>query len=135
VHCMASARSARLTYTPALAISLSLSLFPLAATASNRRSASSTALGMAMTARSIARAPKVSLRALIMFMTARGFLGSSQQGRRLWQVDTRTGQLWHASLADTHTGEPKGFADWQSLFAFLEEQTNDSDRRSNVDST
>jgi hypothetical protein len=88
-----------------------------------------------LAARSIARAPKVPLRALNMFMTARGFLGSSQQERRLRQMDTRTGQLWHASLGNLHTGERNGFADLQSLFAFLEEQTNDSDRRSNVDAT
>jgi hypothetical protein len=54
---------------------------------------------------------------------------------RLWQVDTRTGRLWHASLEDPHTGERKGFADLQSLFTFLKEQTNDSDRPSNVDAT
>jgi hypothetical protein len=39
---------------------------------------------------------------------------------RLWQVEIRTEPVWHASLEDPHTGERKGFADLQSLFAFLE---------------
>jgi hypothetical protein len=54
---------------------------------------------------------------------------------RLWQVDTHSRPIWHASLENPHTGERKGFADLQSLFLFLEEQASNSDRRSNIDAT
>ena len=39
---------------------------------------------------------------------------------RVWQVEVQTKPVWHASLEDPHTGERKGFADVQSLIAFLE---------------
>jgi len=31
--------------------------------------------------------------------------------------------MWRASLEDPHSGERRGFADLESLFAFLKEQT------------
>lgn len=42
---------------------------------------------------------------------------------RLWCVKDEDGVVWRASLEDAHTGERKGFADVQSLFAFLNERT------------
>jgi hypothetical protein len=47
---------------------------------------------------------------------------------RLWQAEIRAEPVWHASLEDPHTGERKGFADLQSLWAFLEAQTANRDR-------
>jgi len=41
---------------------------------------------------------------------------------RLWQVDGAGSPIWRASLEDPHTGERRGFADLDSLFAFLKEQ-------------
>ena len=41
---------------------------------------------------------------------------------RLWQVDGAGSPIWRASLEDPHTGERRGFADLESLFAFLKEQ-------------
>ncbi len=38
---------------------------------------------------------------------------------RLWCVTEDEGIVWRASLEDAHTGERKGFADVQSLCAFL----------------
>lgn len=48
---------------------------------------------------------------------------------RLWQVSSAGSRVWRASLEDPHTGERRGFADLESLFAFLEEQTRDNGRR------
>ena len=47
---------------------------------------------------------------------------------RLWQAEARSYPVWHASLEDPHTGERKGFADLQSLWAFLEAQLADRDQ-------
>jgi hypothetical protein len=47
---------------------------------------------------------------------------------RLWQVEDRLESVWHASLEDPHTGERKGFADLESLWAFLREQINSEHR-------
>ena len=47
---------------------------------------------------------------------------------RLWRVNTDRSQVWHASVEDSRTGERQGFADLRGLLAFLEEQTNDTDR-------
>ena len=44
---------------------------------------------------------------------------------RLWQVDGAGASDWRASLEDPHTGERRGFANLESLFAFLKEQTGD----------
>ena len=41
---------------------------------------------------------------------------------RLWQVDGAGSPIWRASLEDVHTGTRRGFADLESLFAFLKEQ-------------
>jgi hypothetical protein len=41
---------------------------------------------------------------------------------RLWRVNTGRGTVWHASLEDARTGERRGFADLENLFAFLREQ-------------
>jgi hypothetical protein len=48
---------------------------------------------------------------------------------RLWQTDVNGELVWRASLESPHTGERQGFADLESLFAFLEEQTGDPSRR------
>jgi hypothetical protein len=48
---------------------------------------------------------------------------------RLWRVNAGRTQVWQASLEDAQTGEQKGFADLKNLFAFLEEQTGDSQPR------
>jgi len=42
---------------------------------------------------------------------------------RLWRASGDECSLWRASLEDPHTGERRGFADLESLFAFLKEQT------------
>lgn len=42
---------------------------------------------------------------------------------RLWQVTSSDAVVWRASLEDPHTGERKGFADLESLLAFLKTQT------------
>ena len=47
---------------------------------------------------------------------------------RLWRVNTGRGTVWHASLEDSRTGERRGFADLDSLFAFLKEQTTKADQ-------
>ncbi len=41
---------------------------------------------------------------------------------RLWQVGSGRAIAWRASLEDPHTGERKGFADLDSLLAFLKDQ-------------
>jgi hypothetical protein len=41
---------------------------------------------------------------------------------RLWRSDSDDRSAWRASLEDPHTGERRGFADLESLFAFLKEQ-------------
>ena len=38
---------------------------------------------------------------------------------RLWDANSRGRPDWHASLEDTHTGERRGFADLEQLYAFL----------------
>ena len=48
---------------------------------------------------------------------------------RLWQVNHEGEAAWYASIEDPHTGERRGFADLESLFAFLKEQTNMSEGR------
>jgi len=55
-------------------------------------------------------------------------MGSEQPGYRsyllrLWQVGTADVPSWRASLESAQTGERRGFADLESLFAFLEQQT------------
>ncbi len=42
---------------------------------------------------------------------------------RLWRVNTEAGPVWRTSLEDPHTGERRGFADLEALFAFLDEKT------------
>ena len=39
---------------------------------------------------------------------------------RLWESDQSGELVWRASLESTHTGERHGFADLDSLFAYLE---------------
>ena len=41
---------------------------------------------------------------------------------RLWQVREQAGWGWRASLERAGTGERKGFADLDSLFAFFRDQ-------------
>jgi hypothetical protein len=42
---------------------------------------------------------------------------------RLWQVSHEGELTWRASLESPHTGERRGFASLEALFAFLKEQT------------
>jgi hypothetical protein len=42
---------------------------------------------------------------------------------RLWQVSSDGEPIWRASLESPHSGERRGFANLELLFAFLEEQT------------
>ena len=44
---------------------------------------------------------------------------------RLWQVRDNDELLWRASLEDARTGERRGFASLETLFAFLRERTRD----------
>ena len=46
---------------------------------------------------------------------------------RLWKVSGAGPPVWRASLENPHTRARKGFPDLESLFAFLEEQTGESD--------
>jgi hypothetical protein len=42
---------------------------------------------------------------------------------RLWQAEGEDGQpVWRAALEEARTSERRGFADLESLFAFLKEQ-------------
>ena len=41
---------------------------------------------------------------------------------RVWLAGDRDQPHWRASLEDTHTGERRGFASLDDLFAFLREQ-------------
>ncbi len=43
---------------------------------------------------------------------------------RLWQSGKDDATIWRASLENPITGERKGFANLQDLFAFLEAQAN-----------
>ena len=45
---------------------------------------------------------------------------------RLWCVAEEDGVVWRASLEDAHAGERRGFADVQSLYAFLTQQLEDA---------
>ena len=42
---------------------------------------------------------------------------------RLWQVESKDGIAWRATLQSPHTGEHKGFDSLEELFVFLQEQT------------
>jgi hypothetical protein len=48
---------------------------------------------------------------------------------RLWQVSSDGEPIWRASLESPHSGELRGFANLELLFAFLEEQTVGHPRR------
>ncbi|NOZ28129.1 MAG: hypothetical protein GXP39_08780 [Chloroflexi bacterium] len=41
---------------------------------------------------------------------------------RLWRAGEGEGGEWRASVEDPHTGERRGFASLEALFAFLREQ-------------
>ncbi len=43
---------------------------------------------------------------------------------RLWQISGEGELAWRASLESPRTGERRGFANLDALFAFLEEQTH-----------
>jgi hypothetical protein len=43
---------------------------------------------------------------------------------RLWHIDDHRPLVWRASVQDPHTGVRRSFADLESLFAFLREQTD-----------
>jgi hypothetical protein len=45
---------------------------------------------------------------------------------QLWCVTDEDGVVWHASLEDAYTGERKGFANVQILYAFLTQQLVDA---------
>ena len=58
---------------------------------------------------------------------------------RLWQASSGGELVWRASLEDPHTGERRGFACLEALFAFLRQQTgtvpdSDDDRGGQIDS-
>ncbi|MFN8595896.1 MAG: hypothetical protein U0559_06900 [Anaerolineae bacterium] len=40
---------------------------------------------------------------------------------RLWLTDGEDAAVWRASLEDPRTGERRGFADLESLFAFIKD--------------
>ena len=42
---------------------------------------------------------------------------------RLWQVRSKDGRVWRASLEHASTGERRGFACLAALVAFLEQET------------
>jgi hypothetical protein len=42
---------------------------------------------------------------------------------RLWQVQSKDGPVWRASLEQARTGERRGFASLADLCAFLEQET------------
>ncbi len=44
---------------------------------------------------------------------------------RLWRDMSADGADWRASLQDPHTGERRGFASLESLFAYLRAQTTE----------
>jgi hypothetical protein len=44
---------------------------------------------------------------------------------RLWRAYNHGQAVWRASLESAQTGERHSFADLESLFAFLEQQTGD----------
>ena len=44
---------------------------------------------------------------------------------RLWNANTSGPSAWRASLEDTHTGERRGFADLEQLYAFLAAEIGD----------
>lgn len=46
---------------------------------------------------------------------------------RLWRVKDKGKTHWRASLENAHTGERKGFAGLDELFAFLQQQTSDDE--------
>jgi hypothetical protein len=48
---------------------------------------------------------------------------------RLWQVSSDGEPIWRASLESPHSGELRGFANLELLFAFLEEQTSGQPRQ------
>jgi hypothetical protein len=48
---------------------------------------------------------------------------------RLWRSGDGGTARWLASLEDTRTGERRGFASLQEMFAFLETQTGGAPRR------
>lgn len=41
---------------------------------------------------------------------------------RLWRVSGEEKAVWRASLESPHTGERRGFANLEDLFAFLEQE-------------
>ena len=49
---------------------------------------------------------------------------------RLWQTGEDESAAWLASLEDPRTGERQGFADLNSLFAFLNEVCRTTDPKS-----
>ena len=44
---------------------------------------------------------------------------------RLWQVSSDGEPIWRASLESPHSGELRGFANLELLFAFLGEKTGE----------
>jgi hypothetical protein len=41
---------------------------------------------------------------------------------RMWRVEAEDGPVWRASVESPHTGERRGFASLELLFAFLVEK-------------
>ena len=42
---------------------------------------------------------------------------------RLWRINNTGLLVWQASLEDPHSGKQIGFADFESLFSYLKDQT------------
>jgi hypothetical protein len=67
-------------------------------------------------------------------------IGTREHGRylaylvRLWQVNHGGEAAWYASIEDPHTGERRGFASLNALFAFLHDQTRESPVAGSLDS-
>lgn len=47
---------------------------------------------------------------------------------RLWQANSTGDPQWRASVEDPESGQRRGFADLESLFAFLVERTESNGR-------
>lgn len=48
---------------------------------------------------------------------------------RLWFVRQNDCGIWRASLEDPHTGTRSGFTDLEALMHFLEEQTQEAEKK------
>ncbi|UCC85561.1 MAG: hypothetical protein JSV81_11895 [Anaerolineales bacterium] len=54
---------------------------------------------------------------------------------RVWESSDKGKRLWRASVESPGTGERRGFASLEALFAFLKEQTGSAPRRGGENNT